>query len=92
MYEIRWTKEYQVTLPDRFAKVFLSEHDDDLFYGGVLYYDKSGSFTANTMTMHMKLRNFIAESEDEALSQCKKWIETHLGAEFTIEGPETVAT
>jgi len=88
MYSIEWTKEYEVCHNDRFSKIFISKHGDGLFFGGVLYYHKSGSFTENTCTLRMKLKNFVAESEEQVLAQCRSWIDANLGADYDLTGPE----
>ena len=88
--DILWTKEYHIAHSDRFSKIFVSKHADNLFYSSVLYYHKSGSFTASTMTLHMKLKHFMAETEAQAFDQCKNWVGRHLGTDYDLSRGKVV--
>jgi len=82
---IEWTKKYQGVSGDRAFSVFITEHDNGNYWGGVFYVkSKTGSFDAQTMMLDFDLKSFVAKSEEGALGACQAWILDNLGKWLTF--------
>lgn len=88
---INWTKVHGLNHQNGSFKLYVSSHTDGYFYGAVLYYEKSGAWSAdnNVINVNMKLEQFVNRSEESVYQQCIDWINNNLPGKYTIELIET---
>lgn len=79
------TKSYQVQHERGSFRIFISPLEGSLFIGSFVYYDKVGSWSQNEdVTITLKEERFKGLSHDDVLQECKEWINSNLGTEYTI--------
>lgn len=66
-------------------KVLVSQHAASMFVGGILYYDKKGSWAENKdATLDFKLHTIIGQSQKQCYDNCLQWIDSNLGKDYNI--------
>jgi len=78
------TERFRILHPKGAFQIFVSEHDDGRYYGTILFHGLEGDFASGTREMKFKHQNFVGNSEEEVLAQCRNWIDRVLGAGYTI--------
>jgi hypothetical protein len=81
---IEWTKEFHLDHQKGAFKIYISCHKNKQMFGGIVYYEKSGSFTKDNAEIDLKLHNIIGQDESSLLDLCKKWVDENLGVAYKI--------
>ncbi len=82
MRAIIWTKQYHVTVGDKLFKLFVSSHNDRLYFAAILYYERTGAVnivSGSSTDIEFKLHTTAAESEGKAMSQIQGWMKQEFG-------------
>jgi hypothetical protein len=77
------TTQYSVKTKDGIFKMFVSNHSDNLYHSGVLWYKKSGGFPED-VEIDLKLKSFVNTSSQEAYNEAQAWIASTLDANAVI--------
>jgi hypothetical protein len=87
---INWTKVYSLDHQNGFFKLYVSSHTDGNYFGAILHYERSGSWSdGNNIHLDMKLEQFKDRSEEGVYQQCIDWIKQNLQGKYTITLVET---
>jgi hypothetical protein len=87
---INWTKVYNVDHQNGLFKLYVSSHTDGNYFGAVLYYVRSGSWSnGDTIRLDMKLEQFRDHSEEGVYQQCIDWINQNLPGKCSIKQMES---
>ncbi|HEU4322787.1 MAG TPA: hypothetical protein VFS21_06520 [Roseiflexaceae bacterium] len=66
--------------------IFISQHQDNVYFATFLYREKSGTWSKDDeVSVELKAANFSGNSKDTVLEECQDWINQHLGTEYTID-------
>jgi len=88
---INWTKVYSLDHKNGFFKLYVSSHTDGNYFGAVLYYTKTGNWSAgNDVRLDMKLEQFIDRSEEGVYQSCLEWVNQNLEGKYNITLLETL--
>lgn len=80
------TKEYEINHQKGKFSIYISKNDNDTYYGGILYYNKSGEWsdTVNIVSLKFEFEQFVGIDEQKILDDCKNWIDKNLNTNYTI--------
>jgi hypothetical protein len=78
------TNRFTVHVQKERFQLFISEHNDGDFYGKLVYYEKSGDFSAGTREIVFKHQNFAGNCEQDVLRRSKEWIDQNLGNGYSV--------
>ena len=87
---INWTKVYSLDHQNGFFKLYVSSHTDGNYFGAVLYYERTGSWSeGNDIHLDMQMERFIDRSEEGVYQQCISWVNENLPGKYTVKLVET---
>ena len=79
------TETYLIKHINGSFKLFLSQHDNGYYYGGILYYLKSGSFSNDDLILNFKLETLYEKDKNKLYLNSLEWIKNNIKGEFEIE-------
>lgn len=89
MARIMETKKYLVDTNKGQFKIYVSRHSDGNFYAGVLWYEKTGSWSeGEEVQLKFDLESFVNTSEDLAFQEAENWVKNNLDPNAEISPEE----
>ncbi len=83
--KILWTKKYNLNHEMGAFNIYISLHSSGLFYGGIIYYSKTGSFSViQSIEVKLEMKQFVNDDESKVYHQCIDWVNKNLEGKYTV--------
>ena len=82
---VHWTKVYLINHDNGQFKFYLSSNKDGYFYGLIIYYLKTGSWSEDTdVELDFKDQRIYSNSEDAIMQALREWLNLNLIGNYKI--------
>jgi hypothetical protein len=88
MIKIIRTKIYSVSNPCG-TKIYIAEHNNQIFYGSVLYFNKTNHLDDPGFDVNVQLESFIDIKEEMVYQRCIEWINKNFSKTHEIKLVDT---
>jgi hypothetical protein len=89
---IIFTKVYAIHHKEGAFKLYVSLHNDNYYYAGLLYYVRTGSWLpGESLSIDMESKHFRDIDENAVRQKALNWLKNNIEGEFTIEAKETIS-
>ncbi len=78
-------RKFLIQEPNGLFSLFISKQDQGYYVGSVMWYEKSGIWSKNTLQTEWHTEHFLENSHDEVFKAAKKWVIKNLGEPISID-------
>ena len=89
---IIFTNVYAIHHKEGAFKLYVSLHNDNYYYAGLLYYVRTGIWLpGESISIDMKSEHFRDIDENAVRQKALTWLKKHIAGDFTIEAKDTIS-